>query len=376
MFGLLITIVLTYSPKVWLQSFVKNPVFLSLGLSGVVLGLFMLNSANISYGWNRLELRGAILGLAIAFASIPKWKEGDLNLLLFIYVLTAFGVSIYTFGSYLLNYTEINVMYLEAKVMPTILNHVRFSIMIAMAVYVSYYLYQQRFGNNLVLRNGLLIISFLLFCFLHVYSVRSGLIAVYGIMILEIGKYVVRTKRYKLGIGLVLSFAILLSIAVHVIPTLNNKWQNTKADFNTYVNNTYPNYSSVTTRLISFDAAIYIFKRHPLTGIGIGDIKDETDLYFREHYPMIDIPILPHNQFLFYLAATGIIGLLFFIGLFYFPLWYKQGYKNKLLLVQYVVLTLSFMTEPMLETQLGMAYSVFFLMLPLNQLYGKSTKLA
>jgi O-antigen ligase len=152
-----------------------------------------------------------------------------------------------------------------------------------------------------------------------------------------------------------------------MIPTLNNKWVNTVADLNVYLDKGYPNYNSLTTRFISYEAAFSIFKQNPLLGCGIGDIKDETDLFFKTNYPMIDIPILPHNQFLFYLSATGIIGLLVFCFAFYFPLFYQKNWRNPVLLVQYVVITLSFMTEPMLETQLGVAFTVLFIFLPLTQ---------
>ncbi len=111
----------------------------------------------------------------------------------------------------------------------------------------------------------------------------------------------------------------------------------------------------------------YILKKEPFGGCGLGDIKDEMDSFFKIHFPLVETPILPHNQFLFYLAATGIFGFAVFCVTFYFPLFYKRNRQNKILLMQYVVLTLSFMTEPMLETQLGMAYSVLFILLPLSQ---------
>jgi O-antigen ligase len=207
-----------------------------------------------------------------------------------------------------------------------------------------------------------------LFLFLHLYSVRSGLVAIYSIIIVELIVQAIRTKRYLLLSGMVSGLFLLFTIAVKFVPTLNNKWVNTTADIQTYLSKGYPNYNSLTTRLISYDAAIAIFRKEPILGCGLGDIKDETDTYFRTNYPMIDIPILPHNEFLFYLAATGIVGLLVFCFTFYFPLFYKRNWRNKILLMQYVVLTVSFMTEPMLETQLGMAFSLLFIMLPLTQM--------
>jgi O-antigen ligase len=372
MFGMLGCVIFTNSPQLLLSNFITKRAFVSIGLSGILLFFFLPQSNNFDYAWQRIAIRGALLGLAIAFASLPKWSKRDVEFALFTYVLLAFGVCTYTLFNYIQFYEEINHDYLQAKVMPTILNHVRFSIMIAMACYLSYYLYKQQLRIGFITPKLLLVLSILLAVFIHVYSVRSGLIALYGMAVVELYLYLRSSKKYVIGGLAVIVVTAILVIAVQIIPTLNNKWENTKVDYTTYVNGTYPNYSSITTRLISFDAAIDIWKKSPLIGCGIGDIKDETDAYFKEYYPMIDVPILPHNQFLFYLAATGLLGLILFIITFYFPLFYKQGYKNKLLLMQYVVLTLSFLTEPMQETQLGMAYTVLFLMIPLNQLYGQT----
>jgi O-antigen ligase len=367
MFGLLASVIFFQSPIITLNSFYKQKVFFIFSIAAVFLLFFILLSTNTSYAWNRIEIQAPLFGLAIAFAGIGKLKSEKYELLLALYVFLCVATSFYTILNFLFSYESVIEGYLRAKVMPTIVNHVRYSIMIAMGVYLSYYLYRRKYRFGIVTKQTFLALAVLLFIFLHVLSVRSGLVAVYGILVVELILFVMRTRKYKIAIvGFVVMIWVIF-LSIRMIPTLNNKWVNTVADLNVYLDKGYPNYNSLTTRFISYEAAFSIFKQNPLLGCGIGDIKDETDLFFKTNYPMIDIPILPHNQFLFYLSATGIIGLLVFCFAFYFPLFYQKNWRNPVLLVQYVVITLSFMTEPMLETQLGVAFTVLFIFLPLTQ---------
>ena len=367
MFGLLGSIVITRKPKEVLANYWNNKVLLVFSTICLVLPIFILLSENISYAWNRTEIKSPALGLAIAFASIGSIDKKHYNLLLGVYAFLCFFIAGFTLFNYVFNYDEVNESYLHAKVMPSILNHVRLSLMLAMGAYLAYYLFSIGYFFKHVGKWVFLCVAIFLFIFLHVYSVRSGLVAIYSIILVELIVNGLRTKRYLLLFGIAVGLVLGFIAAVKLIPTLNNKWTNTTADIQIYLSKGHPNYNSLTTRFISYDAAISIFKKEPILGCGLGDIKDETDAYFKTNYPMIDIPILPHNEFLFYLAATGIIGLLVFCFTFYFPLFYNRNWNNKILLMQYVILTVSFMTEPMLETQLGMAFSVLFIMLPLTQ---------
>jgi O-antigen ligase len=277
-------------------------------------------------------------------------------------------VACITFGNYLIHYDLINASYLQAKVMPTLINHVRFSIMMAMGCYLSYYLFKKEFVLKFPFEKWIYVgISLFLFIFIHIYSVRSGLLAIYGIILTELIIYIIKSRNYWKPALLAGSLGLILIVLINLTPTLRNKWINTKADISTYLNKGYPNYSSLTTRFISYDAAVSIFSQNIWLGCGLGDIKAESDRYFKTHYPEIDIPILPHNQFLFCLAATGIIGLVLFLITFFYPVFYKRNWKNEVLLMQFVVLFLSFQTEPMLETQLGLAYALLFILLPLTQ---------
>jgi O-antigen ligase len=367
MIGILGSIILFNNPKMLLINYFKNIPLLV--FSGIFFSLFIffINSQNSNYAINRVEIKAPIFVLAIAFATIGKIQIRLYKMYLSFFVLLCLLSTFYTISKYLISYDLITESYLKAKIMPSIINHVRYSVVIAMGTYISYYLYIDYKLLAKKFRYFFLATAFILFIFLHIYSVRSGLVAIYGAVFIEILRYAYKSQKKIRVFSLFLGISIFIISAINLIPTLQNKWINTKLDIMTYYNGGYPNFNSLTTRFISYDAAISIFKEHPLFGCGIGDIKNETDNYFHQYYPMIEIPILPHNQFLFYLAGTGIFGLILFCFCFYFPLFYNNNWRNKILLTHYVMLTLSFMTEPMLETQLGVAFSLLFIFLPLSQ---------
>jgi O-antigen ligase len=367
MFGIIASVVLLRSPLLVLQRYIHTRSLFVLSLSCVFLLLYIGLSDNVAYAWNRIEIKAPLLGLAIAFASIGKIEKKYYDFLLALYVMLCLAISCYTIFNYANSYELVTESYLRAKVMPTILNHVRYSIMVAMGSYIAYYLFKHKYRIGMFGSRFFLGVSLLLFIFLHVYSVRSGLLAMYGMIAVELILVVRQTRNYKAFAGVVLFVVLMLGLSLTYIPTLRNKWVNTVEDMSIFIEKGYPNYNSLTTRFISYEGAISIFRESPVLGCGLGDIKDEMDAFFKASYPMIDIPILPHNQFLFYLAATGMLGLFLFCLTFYFPLFYRRNFRNRILLMQYIVLTLSFMTEPMLETQLGMAYAVLFILLPLSQ---------
>lgn len=369
MFGLLLSSFLQSPIREHFEDFWNQKSLVVLTFSVFILPLYLLNSSDLHYYFERVQIRAPFLALPFAFAALTSITKHLYHKLLSIFVVLCFVVALGTFIHYLLNIETVNESYLRAKVMPSVLNHVRLSIMIAMGAYLSFYLFRENFSWYHTFERWIfLVIALSLFVFVHLYSVRSGLIALYVAVLVEIGYYVYSTQNYKRSIGILSILLLSAFLSVRFVPTLNNKWVNTLADLKVYQMKGYPNYNSLTTRFISYEAAIAIVKEAPVLGCGLGDIKAESDQYFRTHYPVIDIPILPHNQFLFWLAATGLVGLLFFSATFFFPLFQRRNWSNKILIVHYAILFFSFQTEPMLETQLGVAYSLLFILLPLTQI--------
>ncbi len=363
---LLLPFVVSGAKKTMIQ-YVSNYYFPALSICVAYLFLYYFNSSNHEYFWNRMVMKGPLLALPLVAAGMwGALSQNVYRVLLRLFVLMCLLGSFYSLYYYVTDYAFVTENYLRAQVMPTIVNHVRFSIMVAMACYIAYYFVQHEWESpNRIKRWVWIGILLFLIVFLHLFSVRSGLIAFYGAVVAELFLNVKERVGLRKLLLILTGLILFLFASIRFIPTLNNKWVNTIADVQVYQNKGYANFNSLTTRFISYEAAFSIFKENPLIGCGLGDVKDQTDFYFKQYYPDVETPILPHNQFLFMLAATGLIGMSLFIFLFYSPLLYKSNRRNQILVIHYVMLTLSFMTEPMLETQLGMGYSMFFIILPL-----------
>jgi O-antigen ligase len=82
--------------------------------------------------------------------------------------------------------------------------------------------------------------------------------------------------------------------------------------------------------------------------------------------------LIPHNQFLYYLGLLGGLGLIIFLGCFYYPLVACFRQADVLFGVHYFIITLSFLFEPTLETQVGLIYSLVFVLAPLTWISRKA----
>jgi hypothetical protein len=102
----------------------------------------------------------------------------------------------------------------------------------------------------------------------------------------------------------------------------------------------------------------------PLLGVGIGDIRDKTEAYLQVNYPGVaGSGFTPQSQYVWQYAGMGWLGLLVFIAVTFFPLFYKNGWRYALLGSFLAIAIPSFVIEQTLETQLGTAiYLVFLLM--------------
>jgi O-antigen ligase len=350
-------------------------VFYILSLTFWVLLPSVFYSDNTQFLFQKWQIAVPYLLLPLALVKIPIFSKTHFYRLYLLYFSSVFLICVFAFVNYLLNQAVINQMYLESKVMPTLVSHhPTFSLMIVFACYVGYYLFQQ--DGILLFKNEkklLLVGGIFLFIFLHIFSVRSGLLALYALLFMELLRIAVQTKQVKKVLIAGLLFIVIGGATMFLSPTVSNKITNTTQDLSNYKNNGSANNQSLSSRIISYKNAFRIAQESSIWfGCGLGDIDDLNQAIFAKEYPDVSKPIDPHNQFLYYYAALGIVGLLIFTLSFYFPLVYKKAYQNRLLFAHYFILTIGFMFEAPFANQLGVAYSAIFIMLPLHQLFGRN----
>ena len=347
------------------------PVFGSLFLV-FLLHLFQgLNTdpANLGEYGRDMVLQLPFLALALGFWLLPALPSRYLRwlwlLLLAMTCLAAVGATI----NYLLHAREINELYLQSKVMPTEPDHIRFSLIITLAIAAGGLLLAhgavQEIGRPWVI--GAIV---MLALFLHLLAVRSGEMTFYALSGLTILWLALRKQQWKQAGALAGALVLLPAFSFLAFPTFRNKVYNTREDVSKVEQTTSSEgkHFSIAARVYSYKAALAVWEDNKLIGVSKPDLEDEMATRYAKLYPEMESKfyIQPHNQYLYNLAAYGALGLLVFLGGLFYPAWWARRKRAPLLLAQYVSIALSFLVEYTLETQIGLAFVVFFLLLALQ----------
>lgn len=328
-------------------------------------------SEDTGYWLERLRLKIPFLLAPFAFASIPSFSHRQYSGIFYFLLLLMFFSGSLILINYLQNFDTINHLMAKGHPMPTPMNHIRYSLLLALSIIGGVYLILQRFYWKYPWERYLIIgLTLGLFAFAHILSVRSGLVTLYMALLILSLWYVIRTGRMWYGI---LTLVVLISLpllAYEHIPSFRAKARYSIYDVEMYLAGEEGKYSD-SERIISLQLGMSIGNKHPIWGIGAGDLRKEMHRQYRLTYP--DLPAkMPHNQWVSVFAGTGIIGLFFFCLAFFTPLFYHKNYKEPLLFTLYLVVFISFMMENTLETSIGVALYLVLLLIGLNYRSGKT----
>lgn len=324
-----------------------------------------------SYWWTRLRIRVPFLVFPLMFLALPRFSERQIDslfyCLLLILTLTGLGIMV----NYFLHMEEINLLLKKGQPMPTPRNHIRLSLLMAMGIVAGAYLYQKRYIWRYSFERKLIALCtvFLFFC-IHLLSVRSGLLTLYAVIVVMVGRYVYLSRNLKHAMIIFLGFVIAPIIAFYTLPSFRAKLDYMKYDYFMYKHQRGALYAD-SGRITSLKVGWDILKRYPVFGVGAGNLRAEVAEVFAKDYPKFKEPHMPHNQFLFVAAGTGIVGLLLFMFGFFFPLFYKQNYQYPLLLAFYTIAFMAMMIEHGIENSIGAGFVAFFLLLFVNHLNRK-----
>jgi len=348
--------VLAYS----FEQLFRQPALAVLVLLLVVPAVSGLWSEDQRYWLERVRVRLPFLVLPWAFANLPPLGKHRYRLLLYIlvWILTVLCVGVVV--NFFLHRPEIMQAMYEGRPMPVPRNHIRFSLMVATAVLAGAWLWQQRFvWRQAWERTALGLAVLFLFGSAHFLAVRSGLLALYAAL-LFLG---VRWAWYQRRWGTVLvATAVAGAVfwgAVRTIPSLKQKWEYTVYDWQQYRQGKGAIYSD-SERWVSLQTGWLIWKKSPWIGVGAGDLPAETEHVLAEHFPHNrSTPKLPHNQFLYLLAGTGLLGLGLSLCAFLYPIFAYRGGQALFFAFQVMVFA-SFLVEYTIETAMGVAWYLFF----------------
>jgi len=332
-------------------------VFLLLLAVPAVSGLW---SDDTGYWLERVRVRLPFLVLPWAFANLPFLDERRRDLLLYVLVWTMVVLCIGVAVNFFLHRPEIMQAMYQGRPMPVPRNHIRFSLMLATAVVAGAWLWRRQFVWRYAWEHSVLGFAVLfLFGFAHFLAVRSGLVALYAAIVFLGLRWAWLRRRWGTVLAAGLLAAGVFWGAVQTLPSLKQKWEYTVYDWQQYRQGKGATYSD-SERWISMQTGWMIWKNHPWLGAGAGDLPAETQKILAEHFPQYHAtPKLPHNQFLYLLAGTGLLGLALSLFAFLYPVFTFRG-ERALFFAFQVMVFVSFLVEYTIETAMGVAWYLFF----------------
>ncbi len=132
-------------------------------------------------------------------------------------------------------------------------------------------------------------------------------------------------------------------------------------EYRQYHFNGDPSGHSAMQRVEFWKTAFYIISKHPLTGVGTGDVQLAFDDAYKKTHSTLDQKsrLRSHNQYLTMAVSFGVLGGIYFIFSLFFPILSHK--KLGFLYASFLLIALlSMINEDTLETQAGVTFFAFF----------------
>ena len=344
--------------KIQIRSYFKHPEFWIFSFIFLITVFGFFNSENITEWLARVRIRLPFIALPVVFFLLP-WKKEEKYFLVIFSLILIFLSSTGVIINYLLNFEKLNHSLQTGQALPVPMkDHIRYAQLQSFIMLCGVYWIINHPGKN-NMKKWVYILVILLFIYLHIIAVRSGLLIAYAGILSFMMLNVRKLKPARVVLLLVLIFSISY-IAYRALPSFQTRigyaiWEWNALREGSKINN------SDSGRWVSYKVGLEYFLRSPLVGIGPGDLEDEMKITYALKYPHENIRKIPHNQFLHTMAVSGLLGLLIFLTVFGLIIYWAVKAKNQILIVMVIASFSSFLVESPLEIARGTALIGFFL---------------
>lgn len=344
-----------------IKNLLHKPEYAVLALLLLVPAISWFWSADQAYWAERTRVRLPFLILPWVFVNLPALSARQTRLVIYILVWTMAILCVGVGINFALHSETILFGLSEGRPIPVPRHHIRFNLMLATAIIGGGWLWQQGFRGRFAWeRKALGVLIVFLFGFIHFLSVRSGLAALYTALIFTVLRFIWRTRRWGMGLAVLGAMVAILLIALNTVPSLKQRISYMKYDWEHYRSDEGESYSDA-ERWISLQTGWIMWQENPVLGVGAGDLPAETERLIAERFPKyLETPKLPHNQFLYIMAGTGLFGLALSLLAFCYPI-FSDRYRRFYLFAAFEVMVLvSFLVEYTIETAMGVAWYLFY----------------
>lgn len=343
-----LTIISIFYKKWEKEIFLKYLPILGLSLIFLVSFLFGIGGDDHTFWLGRIRIHLPFLILPLVFLSLaPISKELFVSfhvLLILVLVIVLIGSILY----YGFNFESVQQDLKEGRSVPVPVNHIRLSLMLVYGILMAWWIRDQSEKGKTIL---FLSIIFMIIG-LHYVAARNGLFAFYILFLIEAYR---KFRGYSLFL---LMIPILLFLSV---PSFKAKIGYTIFEIKKTINGQGSGYSSG-DRWDSIKDGWKLFKENPFFGVGTADLK----MKMKELNPNKQRLIMPHNQWVNVLAASGIVGAFLFFAGYFAPLIIPEIFNFLPVRWLYGILTLSMLFESTLDTSDAVGFFLIFLLISVN----------
>ncbi|MET0464613.1 MAG: O-antigen ligase family protein [Chitinophagaceae bacterium] len=343
------------------RAFAKSAFLLSIAVLFLIPFISGLWSADTHEWAEVMVIKLPFLLLPLAFAGNWQGTVRHHRLIAGCFVAFTTIACCWSLMQYFLHMDLINESYLRAKTIPTLLgdDHVRFSWLVFLAIWIAVFLTETNRARGWKKMIPALAAIFLII-YLHLLAARTGL-AMFYLLAFCYACYKVKTKP-RLAVTVLAGVTALLLLGWFCFPTFRNRVRYNLYDLSFVVNDQYRSGTSDGNRVASLKAGWALLSEHPLTGVGAGDVWQETDRWYEGHVKEIQDSdkLYPSNEWLAHGCMSGWPGVIIFSAVVLLP-FFIRTIKERFFWTSFHLSAISlFMVETSLEMQYGIFIYTFF----------------
>lgn len=340
----------------------------------------MIYTPSPDEGWKDVTVKTSLFFFPIALGSYPPLKKERLNQLLKTFAF-AMGLAvlylILNASSKFLEDGDINhFFYGSFGTLKRVPIHY-FALYCNFALFISLdFLFNKTNGGNKGIKALFGALSILLVSALFLCSIRIQFIAFIMVLILFfIRQFRGKMANYKIALSL-LGSILLLGIIAFLIPESKRRITETLDEYSAYRGR--EELKQMNHRVFLWKYGTQVISENLWLGTGTGDANNALYEYLKEEkakfwdgtgvYTLSKKKYNFHNAFLQHFAANGILAFLLLIALILIPLLSKNQEFSLIQTIFLVLISISFMTESMLERQAGtLFFGLFYSLIVVNQ---------
>ncbi len=352
----------------------RKHLWLMLAFALIILVSFFMSS-NRSDGLRFLQLRLPLLLFPISIGLLQFSKELRNKILLGIAIIVSIGslVSL-CWAIYRFIQTD-NAAWLYNDALSYLIGQqsIYTSLLVNISIYIfSYFLFFHPLSQGHKILLSLAIVF--LFIISYLLASRSMMLVLYSSVLIFSFYYVLKKKKWLEGATLIMGLFIAGFMIFKFFPKTINRFRElayTQFDYKSQEEESHyageltsDQWNGANFRLAAWRCGWQIFKEHPVTGVGLGDKKDELFKVYRQKGFQFAISTNKnvHNNYLDILFSMGIIGLLVFItGWIFLPLLQFIRNKDGLALLMLITFSIAMLTENYFDRSIGGLLFGFFI---------------